>query len=376
MSAIFAKLTANAVSRVATRQVACYSTEAPAAAKFDVSSFIGRIDALHAAQAKKGEDKRTGLNFKLKRPAGEPRKSAAARNASASASASARRASGASAGGRPFNKDGKNRPANNGDKTRPFTPRQPRQHGSGPRNAYTAETSGPAKPTKNLKRYDNMEIDSALTDSSSEKLDLHVSPNGGVLFDNNSRRTASASRGPRKQGQRNPGQQRFANNNNNGRSAAPRFGGKKGSPRVQRKNASAKDQERRRVTVKLTPEQAMLAVSRRIATQGSTISVPALTTSTISPYVPGLGYSAESRILRAIQRVPQPGKYTEAELKALVNSTCKGTLDGFKIPEATDARGQESIIPVLNNNKSYSPELKNFFLKLASGETPMSSLRK
>lgn len=371
MSSILAKLTATTVSRVAARNIACYSTEVPAGAKFDVSSFIGRIDALHAAQAKKGQEKRTGLKFSVNRP---EKKAAPERGAEGVK------------GDRPFNNEGRrfnnkngNNRNHNGPRKSNFNNNNNNNHNNNNnRNAYMAKSSGPAKPTKNLARFSNMEIDSALADSSNEKVDLHVASSGGVLFDNNTRRTASSSRGQRGAGYRNPGQ-RFGNNNNNNnpnkRTASPRFGAKKGSPRVQRKNADAK-QPRRPVSIKLTPEQALQAVHRRLSHRGSTINIGALTNSTLTPYIPGLCHTPKSRILRAIQQVPASGQYSEAELKAIVESTCKGSLVGFKIPESTKAHGQESIIPVLNNNTSYSPELKNLFLKLASGETPISSLRK
>lgn len=377
MSSILAKLTATTVSRAAARNIACYSTEVPAGAKFDVSSFIGRIDALHAAQAKKGQDKRTGLKFSVNRPE---------KNATPQ-----RRAEGVKGDrpfnneGRRFNKNGNNRNYNgprksnfNNNNNTNYHNNNNNNNNSNDRNAYMAKSSGPAKPTKNLARFSNMEIDSALADSSNEKVDLHVASSGGVLFDNSTRRTASSSRSQRGAGYRNPGQ-RFGNANNNNnptkRTGSARFGAKKGSPRVQRKNADAK-QPRRPVSIKMTPEQALQAVHRRLSHRGSTISIGALTNSTLTPYIPGLCHTPESRILRAIQQVPASGQYSEAELKAIVESTCKGSLVGFKIPESTKAHGQESIIPVLNNNMSYSPELKNLFLKLASGETPISSLRK
>lgn len=364
-SILTAKFAVSTVSRVA-RQVACYSTEvkgSPAVAKFDVTSFIGRIDALHAAQAKKGQDKRTGMNFKIK----QPEKTASTGKASVTAKGFA--------GSRGSNNRNQNQ-NNKNDGKRHNNGNRPYRQASGHQKQYNSEnstrSSGPAKPTKNLKRFSDMEIDSALTDSSNEKLDLHVSPRGGVLFDNNTRRTAPVQRA---HGQR---YGRNSNNNNKTRNASPRTGAaQRGSPRVQRKNQrDNKQQQRRPVAVKLTPEQGLRAIRRQLASKGSSISVSAITTNTLTPYVPGLCYSAEARIMRAIQKVPQTGKYTEEELKAIVESTCKGSLNGFKIPECTKAHGQESIIPVLNSNPSFSPELKTLFLKLASGETPISSLRK
>lgn len=365
MSAILAKLAVTNVSRAAVRHAACYSTEVPAGAKFDVSSFIGRIDALHAAQAKKGQEKRSNIKFKVK-----PSSSSSSDTPIASA---ARRQAGGAKPQSPRAPGTKNATTNPEGK-RFNGPRKPYNG----KNNYASSSSTPARPTKNLKRLSNMEVDSALTDSSNEKVDLHVAPSGGILFDNNTRRTAP-NRGQRTYGQRPGGQQRasgppgqrFGGNNRN---ASPRFGAKKGSPRAQRKGADS--QKRRVVVTKLSPEQALRAVHRRLATKGSTINIGAVNSNTISPYTSGLSYSAGSRILRAIRQVPQSGKYTQAELQFIVESTCKGSLAGSQIPVSTKAHGQESIIPVLNGNTSYSPELKNLFLKLASGETPISSLKK
>lgn len=373
---MFSKFAITSTTRAAFKQIACYSTEAPSS-KVDVSSFLGRIDALHAAQAQKKQDKKSGFKFDVKRTSNSGPGKQYPRNGQSKQSDNNRPP-------RQFNN-------NNGNQQprKQFTPRTP---GSGPRNTqqsnFAPRNSGPAKPSKNLGRYNNMDIDSALTDSSHEKVDLHVSTEGGVLFDRGNRsfsRNNNNNNNQRNFGQRGgqrSGPRSGPNNNNRGPSA--RFGAKSGSPRFQRKGPARKRPSKRSdrkdevIPTIMSPEQAHIAVRREIAKIGTGITVNVVSRPTMSPFMPHLGHSARCRIIRAIHNVPKTadGKFDKESVKAIVESTYKGTISGFYIPPSTQAKGQEGAISALNNNRSLSFASKDLLLKLASGETPISSLKK
>ncbi|KAF5103477.1 hypothetical protein D0Z03_000194 [Geotrichum reessii] len=353
------KKSAGRLGQVAARRIACYSTEVPTpntsnggatSGAFDISAFIGRIQAIHNNQANKPS---SNIDFsKIKAP---KKKNGSARSTEASSEQPKR-----------FNKN-YNRNKNNNGEPRRFD-----------RSAKT-ETQPTAERA-------NSEVKSAIADSNAEKVDLHVSSQGSRLFNNNVTGDSNT-RAPRKQFTKKPFQKydnstnkfnkfnraptgnnvkfqakgRFSRNNNNNRSNR--------RERTTGKNAKTNTS----VSTKLTPEEALLAVRRQVSVKGSTIDVASVNESTLSAFTPGIGYSSESRILRAIQ---QAQKTTSEELRSVVESTFQGKLDGYMIPNSTKANGQESIIPVLNNNPALKPEVKNLFLNLAAGKTHISSLRK
>ncbi|KAF5097717.1 hypothetical protein D0Z00_002318 [Geotrichum galactomycetum] len=350
------KKSAGRLTQVAARRIACYSTEVPtpntsngaaAPAAFDISAFIGRIQAIHNNQANKPT---SNMDFsKIKAPA---KKNGSTRGKTTEAS---------SEQPKKFNKNFNRNRNNNG---------QPRK------SDRPAKTE--AKPT--AERV-NAEVKSALTDSTAEKVDLHVSSQGSRLF-NNDKTSEFKSRAPRKQFTKKPFQK--YDNSNNKFNRAPnsnnvKFQAKGRSFRSNNnnnrrdRNSIKNAQTKAPVSNKLTPEEALLAVRRQVSVKGSTINVASVSESTLSAFTPGIGYSGESRILRAIQ---QAQKASSEELRSVVESTFQGKLDGYMIPTSTKANGQESMIPVLNNNPALKPEVKNLFLNLASGKTHISSLRK
>jgi hypothetical protein len=349
------KKSAGRLTQVAARRIACYSTEAPSPntsngaaspAAFDISAFIGRIQAIHNNQANKPT---SNMDFsKIKAPS---KKNGSVRGKSTEASSEQPK--------RPNKNFNRNR-NNNGQPRRSDRPAKTEAH-------PTAERA-------------NAEVKSALTDSTAEKVDLHVSSQGSRLF-NNDKTSEFKSRAPRKQFIKKPFQ-KFDNSNNKFNRASisnnvkfqakGRFFRSNKNDRRDR-NSARNSQTKASVSTKLTPEEALLAVRRQVSVKGSTINVASVNESTLSAFTPGIGYSGESRILRAIQ---QAQKTSSEELRSVVESTFQGKLDGYMIPASTKANGQESIIPVLNNNPALKPEVKNLFLSLASGKTHISSLRK
>lgn len=340
------------------KRTAAYSTEANTSS-VDISSFLARVKAISSGAANENGKKtgkvgapnqRSSKKFKYKSMERVPFNRAEQNSQEVNLQSS-------KSNNRNYTNNQNNRNNRNNSNNRPAQSVNSTIKQATPESK--PETYTFAKATRTPNRYSDFDASSVLADTSFEKVDLHVSSEGSKLFRNKNKNDFR----PQSSFNKRP------NNNFNRRNSA--FFQKKGSPRFNRDRKSALPVKKVDSST-LTPEQALAAVRKQMAVKGSLV-IDAVTPESVKAYSPGLAYSNQSRVLLAINKAKSA---SSNELKSIIDSTLKGTLSGYQIPVSTKANGQEFIIPVLNNNSSYEPALKNFYLKLASGQTSISTLRK
>ncbi|VVT46435.1 uncharacterized protein SAPINGB_P001212 [Magnusiomyces paraingens] len=359
-----ARLAASKPSVIKTVTVASYATDASASNNTsqpsNISNFLDRIKRVTENRAESGFKPNSEILSKISIK-GKP-------NQEKSDKRPFKRQAGAS-GDRPNyrnnnnynnnNNSNNNNNNNNSTQSKPFRNNKFNRFNKDKAQAKPQQENYSFKPSqpRNSKSQAFRGIDS-------EHVDLHVSSEGNTLFNN--KKSFNSQR-----------------KNNGPRQNYPvRFGGRPRQPAGSKAGQTPKRLPRKDATVgsgkllKLSPEEAIISVKKEIrgSQLGSTISVPAITSSTLAPYLPTVGVSPESRAWLAIHRALTDAADQEQALKTIVESTFKGSLEGYQVNE-TSSEAASPIVPILNANPTFSPEVKNLLLSLASGESTLSSLR-
>lgn len=97
---------------------------------------------------------------------------------------------------------------------------------------------------------------------------------------------------------------------------------------------------------------------------GTSIDVHSLDQNTLAPYIPAMAVSTESRAWLAIQRANEEGAIDEQELRKIVATTFKGSLDGYVVNSKSSK--VQFVLPILNHNPSFPIDVKNHLLDMTT----------